>query len=54
MHEDLPKVWTKYDDAKRTWLLKLTEKFDLTFPVKDEPANIVPCLLPDDEPEVYC
>jgi len=53
-HSDLGKIWDKYPEELRLWLLRLTEEFDLTFPSKEEPANIVPCLLPAAEPEVCC
>jgi len=33
-------------------LLRLTEYFDLTFPLSDEAESIIPCLLPPDEPQV--
>jgi hypothetical protein len=34
-------------------MLKLTEAFDLTFPIPEdgEKINIVPCLLPEKEPK---
>lgn len=32
-------------------MLRLTEDFDLTFPLPKEPVNVVPCLLPGEEPE---
>ena len=35
-------------------MLKLTEAFDLTFPIpedEEEKINIVPCLLPEKEPK---
>ena len=34
------------------WLLRLTEEFDLTFPMPNEDVNIVPCLLPQIDPAV--
>jgi len=49
-HADLGVIWAKYPEDTRLWLLRLTEEFDLTFPSKDEKANIVPCLLPAEEP----
>jgi hypothetical protein len=48
---DLGLIWSKYAEELRYWLLRLTEEFDLTFPSKEEKANIVPCLLPAAEPE---
>ena len=52
MHSDLDKIWKEYPKDLHRWLLRLTEEFDLTFPLLDEPANLVACLLPDREPEV--
>ncbi|XP_052285089.1 uncharacterized protein LOC127881358 isoform X1 [Dreissena polymorpha] len=51
LHEDIPNVWAKYDPALHQWLLRLTEDFDLTFPLPSEPVNIVPCLLPGEQPD---
>ncbi|KAK3098126.1 hypothetical protein FSP39_016400 [Pinctada imbricata] len=47
LHKDMGVVWKKYPKNLHPWLLRLTEEFDLTFPLKDEEANLVPCLLPD-------
>ena len=52
MHKDMVKVWADYPVDLHPWLLRLTEEFDLTFPLNDQAANLVPCLLPDTEPEV--
>jgi leucine-rich repeat kinase 2 len=46
-HSDLAKIWSKYDAKLHTWILKLTERFDLTFAVPDESMNLVPCLMAD-------
>ena len=53
-HSDLRRVWgADLSDQILKWLLSLTEEFDLTFPIPDEPPyNMVPCLLPFTEPEV--
>lgn len=51
-HSDISVIWTDYDATLHPWILKLTEAFDLTFPVPDQNMNLVPCLLPEDEPEV--
>lgn len=51
-HKDIEKVWADYPANMHTWLLRLTEEFDLTFPLHQEEANLVPCLLPDKEPKV--
>ncbi|CAH1772675.1 unnamed protein product [Owenia fusiformis] len=64
-HRDLKRVWpetllknaihSKGKGQKKInmheWLLRLTEEFDLTFPLPDEPVSIVPCLLSEQEPK---
>ncbi|KAK6965188.1 leucine-rich repeat serine/threonine-protein kinase 1 [Biomphalaria glabrata] len=50
-YTDMPTVWAKYPEELHPWLLRLTEEFDLTFPLSNEEANIVPCLLPNAEPQ---
>lgn len=49
MHEDMEKIWPpgKFPPKLYNWLLRLTEEFNLTFPSKSGPFNIVPCLLKD-------
>ena len=49
-HVDLDILWQAYPSELRPWLLKLTEAFDLTFPMKSEKASIVPCMLPENQP----
>ena len=51
-HSDIDIIWEDYDSDLHPWILKLTEAFDLTFPVPDQSMNLVPCLLPEEEPEV--
>ena len=53
-HSDVETVWdpSKYPKDLHSWLLRLTEEFDLTFPLKDEDPHLVPCLLSDREEEV--
>ncbi len=51
-HSDIGVIWKDYDAHLHPWILKLTEAFDLTFPVPDQNMNLVPCLLPEEEPEV--
>jgi hypothetical protein len=51
LHKDINEIWDKYDSNLQEWLLKLTEEFDLTFPVLQKQVNIVPCLLPEKQPE---
>lgn len=52
-HKDMELVWPIEQYAKdiHNWILRLTEEFDLTFPVKNDKASLIPCLLPSDEPE---
>ncbi|XP_046560391.1 probable serine/threonine-protein kinase roco11, partial [Haliotis rubra] len=49
-HKYISDVWKDYPPSLHQWLLQLTEEFDLTFPLPKEPVNIVPCLLPPEEP----
>ncbi|XP_071087235.1 uncharacterized protein [Haliotis cracherodii] len=49
-HKHISDVWKEYPPSLHKWLLQLTEEFDLTFPLPKEPVNIVPCLLPPEEP----
>jgi hypothetical protein len=49
-HDKMGDVWKSYDKSLYQWMLKLTEEFDLTYPVTDENFSLVPCLLPDKEP----
>ena len=51
-HANIPEIWKDYPAELHPWLLRLTEEFDLTFPLPDDSCNIVPCLLPEKEPEV--
>ncbi|XP_021359968.1 uncharacterized protein LOC110454660 isoform X1 [Mizuhopecten yessoensis] len=50
MHSDLDAVWSEYH-TMASWLLRLTEEFDLTFQLEGESCNIVPCLLPEKWPD---
>ncbi|XP_071152762.1 uncharacterized protein [Mytilus edulis] len=51
-HSYIPEIWKDYDKSLHQWMLKLTETFDLTFPLpgEKEKYNIVPCLLPETKP----
>ncbi|XP_069138297.1 uncharacterized protein [Argopecten irradians] len=49
-HEDIKKIWKNYTSMAE-WLLRLTEEFDLTFPLEGAKCNIVPCLLPEKCPD---
>lgn len=46
---DIANVWSKYDSSLHDWMLKLTEKFDLTFSLPEKKLSIIPCLLPEKE-----
>lgn len=50
-HEHMMSIWKDYDVDLHNWLLRLTEEFDLTFPLPKDEINIVPCLLPQEEPK---
>jgi hypothetical protein len=49
-HKSIGDIWRDYDTTMHSWMLKLTEEFDLTYPVHDQHFSLVPCLLPDKEP----
>ena len=51
-HSDISNIWKAYPPELHDWMLSLTEAFDLTFPLPDGGESIVPCLLPQDEPNV--
>ncbi|KAL8604081.1 hypothetical protein ACOMHN_024906 [Nucella lapillus] len=51
LHKFIPQIWNSYPNDLHQWLLRLTEEFDLTFPLPKDKVNIVPCLLPQEEPE---
>uniref|UniRef100_A0A914XFE4 non-specific serine/threonine protein kinase n=1 Tax=Plectus sambesii TaxID=2011161 RepID=A0A914XFE4_9BILA len=44
-------IWAKYPKQLHSWLLHLTEEFELTYALTTEKTNVVPCLLPETEPE---
>ena len=44
-HSDISKIWSKYDPSLHSWILKVTEKFDLSFSVAEQSLNLVPCLM---------
>ncbi|RNA31785.1 putative serine threonine- kinase pats1 [Brachionus plicatilis] len=50
-HDKIVEIWKEYDKNLHEWMLKLTEEFDLTFPISEKNMSIVPCLLPDAEPK---
>lgn len=50
LHSDVGKIWKKYDPKLHEWILKVTERFDLTFAIPEQKINLVPCLMPDDKP----
>ncbi len=49
-HSEISIIWKDYEESLRPWMLKLTEEFDLTFPVGEMGVSIVPCLLSEEEP----
>jgi hypothetical protein len=51
-HQDIDKIWRSFPASLQEWLLRLTEEYDLTFPLKQEKVNLVPCLMSEREPEV--
>ncbi|KAJ8304991.1 hypothetical protein KUTeg_018574 [Tegillarca granosa] len=51
-HVDKAKIWADYPQEYHDWLLRLTEEYDLTFPLPGENANLVPCLLPEKKPKI--
>ena len=50
-NDKIKEIWKDYDENLHEWMLKLTEEFDLTFPIWDKNMSIVPCLLPETEPK---
>ena len=44
-HTDISKIWSKYEPSLHEWILKVTEKFDLSFRVPEQSLNLVPCLM---------
>ena len=51
-HSDMAVLWKEYPRDLHTWMLHLTEVFDLTFPLPKQPINIVPCLMSDEPIQV--
>ncbi|GFN82127.1 leucine-rich repeat serine/threonine-protein kinase 1, partial [Plakobranchus ocellatus] len=51
LHKYIPEIWAAYPKELHEWLLRLTEEFDLTFPLPEDKVNIVPCLLPQEMPK---
>lgn len=47
---DVEKVWKKYNPSLHNWILRITEKFDLTFEMGDQGLHLVPCLLSETPP----
>ncbi|WAR28668.1 PATS1-like protein [Mya arenaria] len=50
-HDDVGEIWSNYGKGLHSWLLRLTEEFDLTFELPEEKINLVPCLLPEAKPK---
>ncbi|KAL3867198.1 hypothetical protein ACJMK2_044420, partial [Sinanodonta woodiana] len=51
-HQDINKIWKDYPEELNSWLLRMTEEYDLTFPMESEKVNLVPCLLPEKQPKI--
>ncbi|CAF0782367.1 unnamed protein product [Brachionus calyciflorus] len=49
-NHDVDKIWKKYNPSLHTWILKITEKFDLTFEIPEKGLHLVPCLLSETPP----
>ncbi|KAL3867187.1 hypothetical protein ACJMK2_044409, partial [Sinanodonta woodiana] len=50
-HQDINKIWKDYPEELNSWLLRMTEEYDLTFPMESKKVNLVPCLLPEKQPK---
>lgn len=50
-HQNISNIWKEYDITLHSWIMKLTERFDLTFNVNESDMHLVPCLLPDEPTE---
>lgn len=50
-YDDVQKIWKNYDPSLHQWILKVTQKFNLTFAVEEQKMNLVPCLMPE-SPEI--
>ena len=37
-HSDVGEIWKRYPKTLHDWLLRLTEVFDLTFPLPNDPS----------------
>lgn len=48
LHADVGRIWKKYDPNLHEWILKVTERFDLTFAIPEQKMNLVPCLMSDE------
>jgi hypothetical protein len=51
LHKDIGEIWKSYDTKLHDWILQLTEEFDLSYRIAEQHMNIVPCLLPECDPE---
>lgn len=43
-------IWGEFDESLHNWILKLTEEFDLTYPIPGKDYSLVPCLMDDEQP----
>jgi hypothetical protein len=46
-HDKMGIIWKNYEHTLHQWILKLTERFDLTFSLSDTKMHLVPCLMPE-------
>ena len=44
-HDKMETIWKNYEPSLHQWILKLTERFDLTFSLADTKMHLVPCLM---------
>ena len=49
-HSDLPFIW-RFDSALHPKLLRLLERFEVSFQMPEGDRSLIPCMLPDARPE---
>lgn len=49
-HSDLPFIW-RFDATLHAKLLRLLERFEVSFRMPNEDRTLIPCMLPDGRPE---
>jgi leucine-rich repeat kinase 2 len=52
-HKDIGKIWHSYDSKLHSWIIKVTEKFDLTYRISNMNLNLVPCLMAETPPSNF-